>query len=345
MVNVQSTEHRVSLLNKYDRPFHVILSQQFERTHIDELCNLSDMMRSIAETKKGLEFLQSMLRHKRAMIYFTQPSTRTFLSFVSACQILGIPYIDVRDPQVSSEVKGETEEDTVKVLSQYFDLIVMRHPGDGFAEQMASEMQFSIPIINGGSGKDQHPTQALLDIYTLKRSFNNGLENREITFVGDLKRGRTVRSLVYLLCKYKNLHINFVSPPQLGMEADIIDYLKRYNVSFKEHTMFSGEVIKSSDAIYMTRLQDEHDKKGESLAVDYSSYALTIKHQHLFKPSLIIMHPLPRRKELDKALDSTQYAKYWDQVKNGMWMRSAIIAYVFHADSNIINYYHDTYLK
>ena len=131
MGNVQSTEHRVSLLNKYDRPFHVILSQQFERTHIDELCNLSDMMRSIAETKKGLEFLQSMLRHKRAMIYFTQPSTRTFLSFVSACQILGIPYIDVRDPQVSSEVKGETEEDTVKVLSQYFDLIVMRHPGDG----------------------------------------------------------------------------------------------------------------------------------------------------------------------------------------------------------------------
>jgi len=158
-----STPHRVALLNRNDKPFHVVLAQQFDRDCIEQLCRLSEMIRAVSEDRQGAQFLCTLLRHRRAMLYFIQPSTRTFLSFTAACQILGMPYNEVRNPSTSSEVKGETEEDTIRVLSQYFDLIIMRHPVEGFAERMAhmlNPMARTLPLINGGSGKDQHPTQA-----------------------------------------------------------------------------------------------------------------------------------------------------------------------------------------
>ncbi|RJP36158.1 MAG: aspartate carbamoyltransferase [Phycisphaerales bacterium] len=355
----RTTSQRIAALNRHDKPFHVVLAQQFDRDQIEHLCRLSEMIRAICGDRQGAQFLTTLLSHRRAMLYFIQPSTRTFLSFTAACQILGMPYNEVRNPQTSSEVKGETEEDTIQVLSNYFDLIIMRHPVEGFAERMAlklNQMRRALPIINGGSGKDQHPTQALLDIYTLYRCFTtrqNGergvprmrediFAGKTIAFVGDLKRGRTVRSLVYLLCRYPGVRMQFIAPPELQIESDIIEYVDRYDVEY-EFVDDLRHAIGDCDAVYMTRLQDEWDKAGESSRIDYGRYSLTEDMAPLFKPGLAIMHPLPRRHELDSRLDNLPQAKYWDQVRNGMWMRSALIADIFNVDTAIMDHYHSYY--
>lgn len=353
------TSQRVAQLNRNDRPLHVILSQQFNRECIEQLCRLSEMVRRICDDREGSQFMRTTLSHKRAMLYFIQPSTRTFLSFAAACQILGMPYNEVRNPSTSSEVKGETEDDTVRVLSQYFDMIVIRHPQEGFAERMAlmlNQMRRTLPIINGGSGKDQHPTQALLDIYTLYRAFalrgaERGVpprfpvdffQGKTIAFVGDLKRGRTVRSLAYLLCRYAGLKMLFVAPPQLMIGDDILEYVARYGIEYEIHHDLRP-VIAQCNAVYMTRLQDEWDTHGESKTIDYGRYTISADMAADFKPDLAIMHPLPRRHEVDPRLDSFPQAKYWEQVRNGMWMRAALMAYIFGVDTPIIDHYHSYY--
>jgi aspartate carbamoyltransferase catalytic subunit len=366
------TAHRVAALNRNDKPFHVVLAQQFDRQVIEQLCQLADMIRSIGGSRQGTQFLRTMLSHRRAMLYFIQPSTRTFLSFTAACQVVGMPFNEVRDRSTSSEVKGEVEDDTIRVLSQYFDLVIMRHPREGFAEHVATmlnEMPRTIPVINGGSGKDQHPTQALLDIYTLFRSFaaaqatagaaaahgarsaaragvsrytQNLFAGKTIACVGDLKRGRTVRSLIYLLCRYPGVRLLFVAPPGLQMGEDILDYVGRQDIEYELSDDLRGHVGEC-DAIYMTRLQDEWDVDGESKSIDYDRFALTYDMARQFKPSLTIMHPLPRRHELDARLDALPQAKYWDQVRNGMWMRAALIASIFGVDVAIRDHYHAYY--
>lgn len=348
------TQRRVKLLSQNDRVYHVVLAQQFDRELIDHLCRIAEMTRIIGDARQGARFLASILSHKRAMLYFIQPSTRTFLSFASACQVLGMAYNDVRDPSTSSEVKGETEDDTVRVLSQYFDLIIMRHPEEGFAERMAnmlSGMRRNIPLINGGSGKDQHPTQALLDIYTLRRCFSSSLadrvrpengrnpfEGKTIAFVGDLRRGRTVRSLVYLLCRYPGVRMLFVAPDPLQIGQDILEYLDRNRMDYDLHYDL-GKIIGECDAVYMTRVQDEHDVAGESSSIDLTKFSLTSEMSPKFKSDLVIMHPLPRRAELDTRLDADPRAKYWDQMRNGMWTRAALIAYIFNVDGAILDHY------
>lgn len=352
------TAHRVSALNHNDKPYHIVLAQQFDRSSIDQLCQLADMIRTIANSRQGGQFLRTMLGHKRAMLYFIQPSTRTFLSFTAACQVLGMTFSDVRDRSTSSEVKGESEDDTIRTFSQYFDLIIMRHPMEGFAEHVATmlnDMPRTIPVINAGSGKDQHPTQAMLDIYTLYRSFanpralrseprytRNVFAGKTIAFAGDLRRGRTVRSLAYLLCRYPGVRLVFVSPPELKIGDDILDYLDKHGIEYELSDDLRRN-LSSYDAIYMTRLQDEHDRSGESKSIDYTRYALTMDMATEFKPNLTIMHPLPRRRELDEKLDTTPYARYWQQVRNGMWMRSALIASVFNIDVAIREHYHAYY--
>ena len=190
----------VHLNDPQGRPFHVLATQQFGRQALDALGDLATCIRFLAKSKEGMTFLQSMLPHRRAMLYFTQPSTRTFLSFHSACEILGMRIGTVRDTATSSERKGETKDDSVRTFSSYFYCVIMRTQAGGLAERMAwvlSNSERPVPIINAGSGKDQHPTQALLDVYTLQRSFEKrgGIEEKTIVFVGDLLRGRTVRSL------------------------------------------------------------------------------------------------------------------------------------------------------
>lgn len=341
---------KIAHLNKGEKFFHVIFSQQFSRETLESLSRLATMLRRIAVSREGLNFLKSLLSHKRSMLYFVQPSTRTFLSFMAACQILGITCNEVRDTSTSSEIKGESEYDSVQTFSSYFDLIVIRHFKEGLAERLAymmNDLGKNIPVINAGSGKDQHPTQALLDIYTLIREFEGtqqGLDGRSIAFVGDLKRGRTVRSLTYLLRNYNNIKIYFVSPPELKLGEDLKEYLVKNKREFEEVDDLN-KILPDLDAVYMTRIQDEHDVNGESKNIDYYKFSLTTENIKLMKPTGIIMHPLPRRKEIDVALDKDPRARYWDQVQNGMWIRSAMIATIFNVEGKIMEYFNDHFTR
>ena len=200
-----------------NRIFHVLDPRQFRRADLDELCRLTTRVRGLAKTKEGARMLQTLLPHKRAMLYFTQPSARTFLSFNNACHVLGIRTSEIRDASTSSELKGETVEDSIRTFSSYVDLIIMRTLGEGLAAQAAAAMdriQRPVPIINAGSGRDQHPTQALLDIYTLERSFEGrgGIDGKTIGLMGDLRRGRTARSLAYLMKNYRGIRLVFIAP-------------------------------------------------------------------------------------------------------------------------------------
>lgn len=322
--------------------FHVIMSQQFDREFLDKICELATKTRGIAKGHAGMRFLQSLLEDKRAMLYFVQPSTRTFLSFMSACQILGIKCSEVRTPSTSSEVKGESPEDTLRTFSSYVDLIVMRYPQEMFAERVAWMFNYTgrpVPVINAGSGKDQHPTQALLDIYTLHRSFENygGIDGKSVAFVGDLLRGRTVRSLSYLLKNYEGVKIYYVSPKALRMADDLKEFLGENEIYFEEYEDINRAIPKA-DAVYMTRIQDEYDVAAESSQIDYSRYHFTKKHLKMLKPNAIIMHPLPRRAEIAAEVDNDPRAMYWRQVRNGMWVRVALIATIMGKNEDVMAY-------
>ncbi len=335
---------KVQYFNRDGHAYHTLVAQQFNRQMLDELGGLATKIRRIAKSKQGVHFLAGLLDHKRAMLYFTQPSSRTFLSFYAACQILGLKPSEVRDASTSSEMKGESAEDTVRTFSSYFDLIIMRSPKQGFAEKVAymlSNTERPIPIINAGSGKDQHPTQSLLDIYTLQRSFerHGGIDGKKIMFVGDLKRGRTVRSLSCLLSNYNDVTQYFVTADQLQIKDDVLDQLKKQGQDFVVGNDFEAH-LSEVDAIYMTRLQDEWDKTpGESSSLDISKFFIEPRHLSMMKPTAVIMHPLPRRQEIAVAVDRDRRAMYWRQVRNGMWIRVALIASTFRVADEINTYY------
>jgi aspartate carbamoyltransferase catalytic subunit len=321
--------------------FHILRTQQFDRAVLDELCDLTTAIRKFAKTKEGLHYLRGLLANKRAMLYFTQPSTRTFLSFNNACQILGIQTSEIRDSSTSSEVKGESLLDSLRTFSSYVDVVVMRTKEEGLAENAAElfdHIQRRVPIINAGSGKDQHPTQALLDIYTLERSFKEygGIDGKTIGMMGDLKRGRTVRSLCYLMKNYRNMKLVFIAPESFKMEEDIKLHLGQHGVQFVETTDLKA-VLPQLDAIYITRIQDEHDKQGESKGVDLSNFKFGLKELALMKPHGVIMHPLPRRDEIHPDVDADPRAKYWRQERNGMWMRVALFVKLFKVDHLIMH--------
>jgi len=332
-------------LNEGVRPVHTLLAQQFNRAMLDRLCELATCVRKIARTRGGMNYLQSLLSEKRVMLYFAQPSTRTFLSFFNACQILGITPSEVRDTATSSEVKGETPEDSVRTFSSYVDMIVMRHPVGGFAERIAwmlSNSDRPVPLINAGSGKDQHPTQSLLDIYTLQRSFEGrgGMDGKQVVFVGDLARGRTVRSLARLLTEYEGVKAWFVAPKELQIHADVLEQLDAAGMDYEVCEDFE-RVIPQADAIYMTRIQDEWDVAHESSTLDVERFYFTAEHLRLLKPDAVLMHPLPRRKEIDPAVDDDPRAVYWRQVRNGMWIRVALMIQMFGRVAEVDRYYGD----
>ena len=336
---------KAGLFQHKGRPYHALLPQQFDRPMLDPIEALATMIRKIAKTRGGMNYLQSLLSEKRAMLYFAQPSTRTFLSFYAACQITGLHCAEVRDAHTSSEIKGESQEDSVRTFSSYFDLIIMRHPAGGFAERIAwmlSHTDRPVPVINAGSGKDQHPTQALLDVYTLQRSLEKrgGVAGKKIAFVGDLARGRTVRSLAWLLTLYEDVFMYFVAPETLQLGEDVQALLQSRKVSFTLTDDFEA-VIPEVDAIYMTRIQDEWDTAHESNLIDTSKFHFEERHLKMLRPDAILMHPLPRRKEIAPEVDADPRAKYWRQVRNGMWVRTALILMMFDRDTEIDRYYHD----
>ena len=331
------------LMQSDGSPYHTLFAQQFGLDSLTRLAALANEIRAIAKSRNGTEFLRSLLAHKRAMLYFSQPSSRTFLSFLSACQMLGMPLGEVRDTETSSEFKGESCEDSVRTFSSYFDLIIMRTPEKGLAEQMAwvlSNSDRPVPIINAGSGQDQHPTQALLDIYTLLRSFEKtgGLRDKTIVFCGDLLRGRTVRSLSNLLLNYPNIRQVFVAPGPLQVGEDVQAMLKARNIQFELTDNFH-EAIRQSDAVYMTRLQDEWDKtKGDSARIDTSRFKFGAEELALLPADAVILHPLPRRDEISPAVDDDPRAMYWRQMRNGMWIRTALIAATFRCEHQVHAY-------
>ena len=319
--------------------FHVVDTSIFDRPLLDELCELTTIVRTLAKSPEGARCLQHLAPTKRAMLYFTQPSTRTFLSMNNACHILGIRTSEIRHPEVSSEIKGETFEDSIRTFSSYVDLIIMRTPEAGYAARAAALMDAiprPVPIVNAGSGKDQHPTQALLDIYTLERSFerSGGISGKMIGMMGDLKRGRTVRSLSRLMRHYDGVRLVFIAPDAFEMEPDIKAFLTENGIPFEE-TGRLHEVLPELDAIYVTRVQSEHDVDDESSAVNLAPFTIGTQELGMLKESAVVMHPLPRGPEITIDVDQDPRAMYWRQERNGMWMRTALIAKLFDLDGEI----------
>ncbi len=339
------TEEKIERFKYNGRLFDMIISQQLNRDILEKIYEMTNHLRFIYKEKAGALFIQSILAHKRAMLYFTQPSSRTFLSFESACHMLGIKTSEIRNASVSSEVKGESFDDSLRTFSSYTDLIIMRHKGQNLAERAAwllnTYSNRPVPIINGGSGSDQHPTQAILDVYTLQRSFSDqgGVDNKTILMCGDLRRGRTVRSLSYLMKNFDDMKIIYAAPQAFQMKEDVIEFLERHEIQYIIETENIEKVLPEADAVYMTRIQDEYDDiAGESGNIDTSRFKLDTSNISQLKSTAVIMHPFPRRDEIDVAIDSDPRAMYWRQERNGMWTRAALIAYIFDVHEEILNY-------
>lgn len=246
----------------------------------------------------------------------------------------------MRSAASSSEVKGESIEDTLETMHSYTDMIIIRHKDDNIAEKAAYMFNNSskpIPIINAGSGPFEHPTQSLLDAYTIFRAFESKVKNKTIAVIGDLKRGRAVRSLVYILKNFEGTRLLFISPPELSIPGDIKDFLVKNNMPFEEHNSVE-KGFRKADVLYFTRIQDEYDTHHESLGIDYTGFYLKKEDLPQLKKNAIIMHPLPRRNEISSDVDNDSRAWYWKQEINGLWMRTAMIAHLFKEDGYILNY-------
>jgi len=298
---------------------HVVESQQFDRDLLDLVFHTADKMKAdLSGERQFAKFLDG----KVMASLFYEPSTRTRFSFESAMRRLGGSVITTENArEFSSAAKGESLSDSTRIINGYADVIVMRHNEAGSATR-AAEIS-SIPIINAGDGAGQHPTQALLDIYTIADAFPD-MSNLKVALVGDLRYGRTVRSLSYLLSKYDNVEILFVSPAVCKMENDIKAYLNKYNVSWREETDLA-EVARDVDCIYMTRIQKERFHAAEDYEAAASKYILSLETAQAMKPEAIIMHPLPRVDEIPEEVDDVPQARYFEQAQNGLYIRMALL--------------------
>ena len=371
-------------MHRNGRLKHLIFGSQLNTRLLDKLFRSADMIRRLSRDPDGNRRLRELLAHRRAMLYFTQPSTRTFLSFMAACQILGITCNEVRDPKTSSEVKRESKFDSIRMFSSYFDVIIMRSQISDYAECCAYLMNDlernqnrSVPIINAGAGSDEHPTQALLDAYTITRTFDfdetspqrdsrltelrekypdltSGMANKTYAFCGDIGRGRTVRSLATVLSQYSNVTMCFVSPNQAALQID--DQLKQRLVKAGVEVfefdsldaMHNGQPLLSQiDCIYMTRIQREHNSESteaELAAMDLSPFQLTTDRVAQMKDYTPILHPFPRDSVIDEiptAVDSDPRAMYFRQARNGMWIRAALLVHLFDAADSLFMAYSD----
>ena len=256
---------------------------------------------------------------------FYEPSTRTRFSFESAMIRLGGNVISTENAQdFSSAAKGETLEDTIRVVNNYSDVIVLRHHEMGAAKRAAAISK--IPIINAGDGAGQHPTQALLDLYTIRRELGK-IDGIKIAFVGDLKYGRTVRSLAYLLSKYKNIEIFFVSPGPLKIGEDIKNHLREHGVRYSEHDKLES-VIDKVQIIYQTRIQKERFSDVKEYEKFKDVYIIDQKVAGRINSKTIIMHPLPRINEISVEVDILPNAAYFRQAYYGLLIRMAILKFL-----------------
>jgi aspartate carbamoyltransferase catalytic subunit len=300
------------------RLFHVVEAQQFDT----EL--LSDIFAVAQEMEQVVQHYGSNILSRRVMAtLFYEPSTRTRLSFESAMTRLGGGVLTTENArEFSSAAKGESIEDTIRVIAGYADVVVMRHFESG-ASKRAADVS-SVPIINAGDGAGQHPTQALLDMYTIQREIGR-LDDISIAMVGDLANGRTVRSLCYLLTKFKNPKIYFIAPGLVRMKDDIKEYLQRYEVDFEEEEDLHA-IASKVDVIYQTRIQKE--RFGDRIA-DYEQargkYIINRSVMDCMQKHAVVLHPLPRVDEIDPEVDGDPRAAYFRQAHNGLYVRMALL--------------------
>ena len=279
----------------------------------------------ILELAKSFEKkpVQNIINDKVVATLFFEPSTRTRLSFESAFSRLGGKVIGFSDPSSTSVQKGESLKDTIKTVCCYSDLIVMRHHKEGSA-RFASEVA-TVPFINAGDGANQHPTQTLLDMFTIKQT-QGKLENLEIAFVGDLKYGRTVHSLVMALCNF-NCNFHFISPVELKIPSSLKHFLELGNYKYYEYTSLQ-EVMGNVDILYMTRIQKERFSDPMEYEKIKDSYILRNEMLTKTKDNLKILHPLPRVNEINEDVDDNEKAYYFQQALNGVFVRQALMSVI-----------------
>ena len=300
------------------RVSHVIEAQQFDRALMEDIFAVAREMEQVVQ-----HYGSNILNRRVMATLFYEPSTRTRLSFESAMIRLGGQVVTTESAQeFSSAAKGETLEDTVRIVSGYADVIVLRHFESGASKRAAALS--TVPVINAGDGAGQHPTQALLDMYTIDREVGK-IDGLSLAMVGDLANGRTVRSLCYLLTKYQDLSIYFVAPQVVRMKDDIKQYLARYNVRFEEEDDLN-KVASKVDVIYQTRIQRE--RFGDRVH-EYENargrYIINGDVMNQMKGSAIVMHPLPRVDEISPEVDADPRAAYFRQAHNGLYLRMALL--------------------
>lgn len=304
---------------------HIIRSQQFTPELIQEL------FARAAVIKQNPTAHRQTFEGDLLLNLFYEKSTRTRISFDVAGKRLGMDVVTTENAkEFSSAAKGETLEDTIRVVAGYgFNAVVLRHDQEGAAELAAGLNE--VPIINAGDGAGQHPTQALLDLFTIKDKFGR-LDSLRVVIGGDLARGRTVHSLVYLLSKYPRNFFTFVAPPELRIKEEIKDYLKRHGVPFDETT--SLEALEDANVVYWTRFQDERPIPGghviplDQLEEIKARFTITEARVERMLKTAILMHPLPRVGEIAPGVDGDIRAKYFEQAHNGVPIRMALLEYV-----------------
>ena len=298
---------------------HIIESQQFDKKMINTIFSTADGL----EKKTG-----NPLKGKILASLFYEPSTRTRFSFESAMLRLGGSVITTENAkEFSSAAKGETLEDSIRVIGNYADVIVLRHY-EKDASKKASLVS-AIPVINAGDGTGQHPTQALLDLYTIARELGK-IDGITIALVGDLKHGRTIRSLAYLLGKYDRIKIYFVSPKALKVGSDIKKYLTKHAIEYEETENLSA-VIRKVDVVYQTRIQKERFASEKEYRKFKGCYTVDTGFVRRMKAQSIIMHPLPRVDEISPEVDRSPKAVYFKQAHYGLLIRMALLKYIFMA--------------
>lgn len=307
---------------------NILSVEQFARPDLEQLFEVTARMKRLKEQNGSTD----ILRGKILSNLFYEASTRTDASFSIAMKRLGGEVHNIVGVQFSSVSKGETLPDTVRVLSGYTDVIVLRHPEQGAARIAAQAIQSErakldqapVPLINAGDGVGEHPTQALLDMYTIQQKCGR-LEGLTVALVGDLKHGRTVHSLARLLSMYEGIKLIFIAPPSLPMPAELVAELGRRGVEMREAATIS-EVAQEADVWYITRVQKERFETEAAYHAVSGSYCVNGAMVATMKPSAIIMHPLPRVGEISQEVDEMPQAVYFEQAANGMYVRMALLA-------------------
>ncbi len=295
---------------------HIVESQQFSRAILEEVFARADEMKSQPHHFSG------RLNGQLMAALFYEPSTRTRLSFEAAMLRLGGRTIGTDNArEFSSAAKGETLEDTIRIVSGYADVIVLRHYEEGAARRAAAAS--SVPVINAGDGPGQHPTQALLDLYTIRDELGH-VDGIRIAMVGDLANGRTVRSLTYLLSKFRDIRVWFVAPPAVAMRADLKAHLDESQVPWAE-TEDLEAVLPQVDVVYQTRIQKERFTDEATYQAVKGVYRIDNRVLGLMRKQAIVMHPLPRVDEIAQEVDADPRAAYFRQARNGLFVRMALL--------------------